>query len=93
MTAPESPYPRGKNRPKNSGDLMTVPGRPWKSRIAVPDGTILDDDQCRETAVRLAGRAVERKNPGEITDVLEACGVLPYESGRNPKRYVFGGAS
>ena len=72
---------------------MSVTEHPWKSRVTVPGGTVLDAGQCRETAVRLAGRAVVREDPGEITLVLEACGLVPYESGRNPKRYVFGSAA
>lgn len=72
---------------------MTARARPWKSRITAPDGTFLDKDQCREAAVRLTGRAVVRDNPAEITVALEACGLIPYESGRDPKRYVYGGAS
>lgn len=45
---------------------MTAPERPWKARVAVPDGTIaITEGQCREAAVRLdaAGVKLAERSP------------------------------
>jgi 3-hydroxyisobutyrate dehydrogenase-like beta-hydroxyacid dehydrogenase len=51
-------------------------------RIAIPVITGVSDEQAREAALFLTGHA---KNAEDARNLLEACGLVPYESGTNGK--------